>query len=82
MSIGKTGRKSLSGNLSKDGRIILKEITEEYVSNIITGPGYGQMAGFCDDGDEHFHSMTTINTVISSCATELRVNSVISYVIC
>jgi hypothetical protein len=27
--ISKTGRKSTSGNLGKDGRIILKEITQE-----------------------------------------------------
>jgi hypothetical protein len=78
MLLGKTGRKSTSGNLGKDGRIILKEITEEWFLNILTGPGYDQMAGFFDDGDEHLHSMTTVNIVISSCDTELGVNSVIN----
>jgi hypothetical protein len=31
-----------------------------------------------NDGDEHLHFMTTINIVISSCGTELRLNSVIN----
>lgn len=72
----KTGRKNTYGDLGKYGRIILKEITEEKILNIWTGSGYSQMAVFCDDGDEHLYSVTTINIVISSCSTGLRVNSV------